>query len=162
MTDSPSIRRHIQPTAVLDGRAALAYVDDVALMVTTVSKWTDADVLGILEASALLGNRITAPGAITHFLGETLGTSASQRKMIVEWMESNNIEPTPRTITLTDSALMRAALTAYSWLTKTETRAFKTTELDAACLWLCHNLTADPAKVKESLMGCYKIIGDIP
>jgi hypothetical protein len=158
MSNQEHLRRYIPPTAVLDGRAALAYVDDVALMVANVSKWSESDVLELLETSARLGNRITSPGAITHFLGETLGAAASQRKMIVDWMDKNNIEPTPRTITLTDSTFMRAALTAYSWLTKTEAKAFKSNELDIACSWLCKGLVAEPDKVQEAMQGCYKLL----
>jgi hypothetical protein len=60
-------KRKIPPTKVLAGRGVLAYVDDVAIMVTNVEKWTDADVIKLLEESATLGN-ITAPAAITHFL----------------------------------------------------------------------------------------------
>lgn len=160
--NNPQIHRYTPPTSVLNGRAALAYVDDVALMVTNVDKWTDSDVISILEASAKLGSKITAPGAITHFFGETMGAAASQRKLIVDWMEKNDIQPTPRTITLTDSTLMRAALTAYSWLTKTEVKAFKSSELEQACAWICKGLLADPAKVRDAMLGCYKIIGKTP
>ena len=85
------IKRKIPPTKIMQGRVALAYVDDVAIMITDVAKWSDADVIQLLEESARLGKRVTAPGAITHFLGETLGGAASQRKMIVDWMEKNNI-----------------------------------------------------------------------
>lgn len=157
--NAPQMRRYISPTSVLDGRAALAYVDDVAVMVTNVEKWSNEDILQIMEASAKLGNRITAPCAITHFFGETLGAAASQRRFIVDWMEKNDIQPTPRTITLTDSPLIRAAITAYSWLTKTETKAFKTSELDTACEWTCTGRIADPAKVKDAVLGCYKLVG---
>jgi hypothetical protein len=151
-------KRRIPPTVVLGGRAALAYVDDVAIMVTNVEKWTDADVISLMEDSARLGGRITAPAAITHFFGETLGGAASQRKMIVEWMKSNNIDPTPRTITMTDSALMRAALMAYSWLTKTEMKAFAFKD-EAAYIWLTRDLDTKPADVKAALEGCYKLLG---
>lgn len=159
MSVTPFTNRRIGPVAVMNNRAALAYVDDVAIMVTAVEKWTDKDVIDLLEASAQTGKRVTSPAAITHFLGETMGTVASQRKLIVDWMEKNNIAPTPRTITLTDSVLMRAGLTAYSWLTKTEAKAFKTTELDVACAWLCKGLVADPVKVKEAVQTCYQLVG---
>ena len=151
-------QRRIPPTAVLGGRVALAYVDDVAIMITRVEKWTDADVIALLEESARLGGRITAPAAITHFLGETLGGAASQRKMIVEWMEKNQIEPTPRTLTLTDSALMRAALLAYSWLTKTEMKAFAPGELEPAVNWLVRGLDTQAADVRAAVDGCYQLL----
>lgn len=152
-------KRKVPPTAVLGGRGALAYVDDVAIMITSVEKWTDADVIKLLEESARLGGRITAPAAITHFLGETLGGAASQRKMIVEWMASNNIEPTPRTVTMTDSALMRAALMAYSWTTKTEMKAFASKDIAAAYVWVTRDLATKPEDVKTAVEGCYKLLG---
>jgi hypothetical protein len=151
-------KRRIPPTTVVNGKVALAYVDDVAIMITNVDKWSDADVIQLLEESASLGKRITAPAAITHFLGETLGGAASQRKMIVEWMKNNNIDPSPRTITLTDSALMRAALTAYSWITKTEIKAFASKDLTAACTWLTRDMDTRPDDVRVAVEGCYKLL----
>ena len=47
-------KRKIPPTKVLAGRGVLAYVDDVAIMVTDVDKWTDADVIQLLEESAFM------------------------------------------------------------------------------------------------------------
>jgi len=152
-------KRRTPPTAVLGGRGALAYVDDVAIMVTNVEKWTDADVIQLLEESARLGGRITAPAAVTHFFGETLGGAASQRKMIVEWMKDNDIEPTPRTLTITESALMRAALMAYSWLTKTEMKAFASKDMAAAYTWVTRDLDTKPEDVKVAVEGCYKLLG---
>ena len=152
------IKRRIPPTATMNGRVALAYIDDVAIMIADVAKWSDADVIQLLEESARLGKRVTAPGAITHFLGETLGGAASQRKMIVDWMEKNNIEPTPRTITLTDSALMRAALTAYSWITKTEMKAFASKDLAPACVWLTRDLDTQAEDVRVAVEGCYQLL----
>lgn len=152
-------KRKIPPTKVLAGRGVLAYVDDVAIMVTDVDKWTDADVIQLLEESAKLGNKITAPAAVTHFFGETLGGAASQRKMIVEWMSANNVEPTPRTTTMTDSALMRAALLAYSWLTKTEIKAFASKDLTEACNWATRDLETRAEDVKVAVEGCYRLLG---
>ena len=154
-------KRRVPATAVLGGRGALAYVDDVAIMVTNVEKWKDADVIQLLEESAHLGGRITAPAAVTHFFGETLGGAASQRKMIVDWMKDNDIEPTPRTLTITDSALMRAALMAYSWLTKTEMKAFSSTDMKAAYIWVTRDLDTNPEDVKVAVESCYKLLGKI-
>ena len=151
-------KRKVPPTAVLNGRVALAYIDDVAIMITRVEKWTDADVIRLLEESARVGGGITAPAAITHFMGETLGGAASQRKMIVEWMEKNGIDPTPRTLTLTDSAIMRAALLAYSWLTKTEMKAFAPGDLDPAIDWLVRGLDTSAADVRAAVDGCYVLL----
>ena len=155
-------KRRIPPTKVLNGKGALSYVDDVAIMITTIEKWTEKDINQLLEESARLGQRVTAPAAITHFLGETLGAAASQRKQVVDWMASNDIVPSPRTITLTDSALIRAALTAYSWLTKTEMKAFAAKDLQTGCEWLVRDLDTKADDVVQAVRGCYKILGVIP
>lgn len=154
-------KRKIPPTAIMQGTVALAYVDDVAIMVTNIAKWTDADVIKLLEESARLGKKISAPAAVTHFLGETLGGAASQRKMIVDWMKQNDVEPTPRTTTITDSALMRAALLAYSWMTKTEIKAFAPKDLSEACIWATRDLETRPDDVKAAVEGCYKLLGKV-
>lgn len=49
--------------------------DDVAIMITTIDKWTGKDIVQLMEDSACLGKGITAPAAITHFLGETFWRS---------------------------------------------------------------------------------------
>lgn len=152
------IKRRIPPTKVLNGKGALAYVDDIAVMITTIEKWTEKDIVQLLEESARLGQQKTAPAAITHFLGETLGAATSQRKLVVDWMANNNIEPSPRTITMTDSALIRAALTAYSWLTKTEMKAFASKDLPAGCQWLVRDLDTNAEDVVQAVQGCYKIL----
>ena len=152
-------KRRVPPTKVLNGKAALAYVDDVAIMITTIEKWTDKDIVQLMEESARLGKRVTAPAAITHFMGETLGAAASQRKLVVDWMATNNIDPTPRTITMTDSALIRAALTAYSWLTKTEMKAFAQKDLLTGCQWLVRDLETKPEDVIQAVQDCYKLLG---
>jgi len=153
------IKRRTPPTKVLNGKGALAYIDDVAIMITTIDKWTEKDIVQLMEDSARLGKGITAPAAITHFLGETLGAAASQRKLVVDWMAQNNIEPTPRTITMTDSALIRAALTAYSWLTKTEMKAFASKDLQVGCQWLVRDLDTQADDVVQAVKGCYKLLG---
>jgi len=152
-------KRRVPPTKVLNGKGALAYVDDVAIMITTIEKWTEKDIIQLMEESARLGKCITAPAAITHFMGETLGAAASQRKLVVDWMANNNVDPTPRTITMTDSALIRAALTAYSWLTKTEMKAFAAKDLQAGCEWLVRDLDTRADDVVQSVKGCYKLLG---
>ena len=152
-------KRRVPPTTVMQGKVALAYIDDVAIMVTSIAKWTDADVIKLLEESARLGKKISAPAAVTHFLGETLGSAASQRKMIVDWMKQNDVEPTPRTITITESALMRAALLAYSWMTKTEIKAFAPKDLSEACIWATRDLETRANDVRAAVEGCYKLLG---
>jgi hypothetical protein len=56
---------------------------------------------------------------------------------------------------MTDSALMRAALMAYSWLTKTEMKAFASKDLAEAYIWVTRDLDTRPEDVKAAVEGCY-------
>ena len=156
-TPTPSINRRVAPVALLDKRASFAYINGVAIVLSDIPKWTDALVLEFIEQQAELAGNESAIANITHFFGDVFG--ASHRKMIVDWIEKKGLKPSARTAMVTDSTLMRAALTAYSWLTKTEAKAFQPSEIDALCQWITQNNGVNPAEVRKALLECYKLIG---
>lgn len=155
-----STRCNVRPTALLEGRVGFAIVDGVGIMIMAVDTWTDSDVIRLMQDSSRLGNRVTAAANISHFYGNIF--NANQRKLIVEWLAQENIAPSPRNATLTDSRIMRAALTAYSWLTKTETKAFLPTDRDGVSMWAAINTTAQPAAIKTAMEACYCLVNKTP
>lgn len=157
MTEAPKINKRVTPRAMLNKRAAFAYIDGVAIVVSSIDKWDDKMVLEFIEEQAKAVGYISAVVNITHFFGEVFG--ASHRKLIVDWIGKNNLTASARTALVTDSAIMRAALTAYSWLTKTEGKAFDTKSRDAMCAWAVQNTSVNAAEVKKALEDCYKLIG---
>lgn len=149
----------IAPTAILQNRVALAFVDNVTIMITRVEKWTADDMRAVMEETGRLGGLIENPCAFTQYFGEFFGADATHRKVITDWQMNNDIPKVKRVVNMTDSVLMRAALTAYSWMTKTDGKAFKPQDLDLACEWITRDLKVNAAEVKISVLGCYKLLG---
>lgn len=156
MADKQAVGRKVSPVTMLEGRASFAHVDGIAIVLTDVAKWTDEDVLRMVKKQAELVGYVSARGNITHFFGEVFG--ATHRKLVVDWINENGFEPSSRTAMVTDSKLMRAAMTAYAWLTKTEAKAFEPGEHKAICEWVVRGTAADPVEVQAALEACYKLL----
>lgn len=150
----------VKPIALLAGRLAYAYVEDVSITVFTMPRWIDADVVRMLEETTHLGESITATATISHFYGEVFG--AHHRKLIVEWLAARKLPTSPRNALLTDSQVMRGALTAYAWLTNAETKAFEPADRTALAAWTTRGLKASPTEVRSALEECYRLVGKQP
>jgi len=157
MLDMAPFKKHVAPTPMLDNQAAFAYINGIAIVVSTVDKWTDQMVIELLDEQAKLVENRSSAASITHFFGEVFG--ASHRKLIVQWMEKKGLSSARRTALVTDSAIMRAAMTAFSWLTKTEAKSFEPAKRDAMCEWVTQDTGVNPDEVKTALEACYKLIG---
>jgi hypothetical protein len=156
----PTNIHRVPPTPMLDGRASFAYLNGIAIVLSDIPKWTDKLVLEFIEHQATLAGCESGTSNITHFFGDIFG--ASHRKLIVDWIAQKGLQASPRTAMITESTLMRAALTAYSWLTKTEVKAFESKDVDALCKWSAHGSGVNPEEVKSALLACYKILGKTP
>lgn len=157
MLDMTPFKKHVAPTAMLNNQAAFAYVNGIAIVVSKVEKWTDKMVIDLLDEQARLVENRSSAASVTHFYGEVFG--ANHRKLIVEWMGKKGLPSARRTALVTDSAIMRAAMTAFSWLTKTEAKSFEPAKRDAMCEWVTQDTGIKPTEVKAALEACYKLIG---
>ena len=149
----------VQPASILGGKAVIAFVGDVSILLTNSPMWTPVDIKGVLEETIRLGGLRSNVRAFTHHFGEIFGADATQRKQLVEWQAAHKVPPVERVINISDSAVMRAAMTAYSWMTKTNAKAFKSTEIDTACRWLTEGCDTSPEKVHAMVLACYKLMG---
>lgn len=157
MSDKPENGKTVNPVTMLGGRASFAHLGGVAIVITDVEKWSDTEVMELVTKQAELVGYVSARANITHFFGDIFG--ATHRKMIVEWIESSGFNPSSRTALVTDSKIMRAALTAYAWLTKTESRAFEFKDRKAMCEWITQGLEVNADEVLAALESCYKLLG---
>lgn len=156
MNEKLSVGRKVNPMLMLGGRASFAHQDGVAIVITDVEKWSDAEVMELVNEQAKLVGHVSARANITHFYGDIFG--ATHRKMIVDWIESNGLIASSRTALVTDSKIMRAALTAYAWLTKTESKAFELKDRKAMCEWVTRDLGTDAVEIQIALESCYKLL----
>lgn len=148
---------YVPPTSIFKGKASFSHVNDVSMIVSNHAKWTDADVKQFLEDTARVGGQVAPPANIAIFLGDVF--DAKQRKFAADWTAAEGYPTAKRITMISDSMLMRGAMTAYSWLTKTEAKAFPMKDSTAMCEWITQGLIAKPEAVKEALAGCFKLIG---
>jgi len=148
---------YLPPTSVFNGKGAFAHVNDVSMIVTDHKNWTEAEVRQFLEDTARVGGQVAPPANIAIFLGDVF--DAKQRKFAAEWTEKEGYPPAKRVTMISDSMIIRGAMTAYSWLTKTEGKAFPMKDATAMCEWITKDMIAKPETVKEALAGCFKLVG---
>ena len=153
-------RIHVPPQKVLHGKCAFAYIDDVSVSVTNNPEWTDEEVVAYLDEITELGQHVSASAAISDFRGAMFG--ARERRVLVDWMEREKISAQQRTCLITDSALLRGAVTAYAWMTGTEGRAFSRADKTRACAWTTETTRATAAEVEAALVECYALLGFEP
>lgn len=153
----PTSMPHVAPRKVLDGRVAYAYVADVSVTLFDVPSWSDANVIRLMEETTRLGEGVTAVGALSQFYGAMF--NSHQRKLVVSWLEGKGMIPSSRNALLTDSAMMRGALTAFAWITRSETKAFEPGEGAQAAAWITRGLVAKPAEVESALTRCRELLG---
>jgi len=60
---------------------------------------------------------------------------------------------------ISDSLLIRGALTAYSWLTKTEAKAFAMKDHVAMCDWIAKDRIAKAADIHAALVPSFQLLG---
>ncbi len=157
MADVNYTNRYIAPTLILQGKGCVAHVNDVSMLISNVNKWKDEEVQQILEETAKAGGGVSPPANIAIFLGDVF--DAGQRKMATEWTIAQGFTPAKRITMISDSMLIRGAMTAYSWITKSEAKAFAMKDSDAMCQWITQGLIAKPEAVKEHLVACFKLLG---
>ena len=142
-------RRYIAPVMVLNGRGCVALVNDVSIHLTKIDQWTDKDVIQWLEDTSRICGHISPPANIAVFLGAVL--NASQRKLATQWVDKNNLEQAKRITMISDSILIRGALTGYSWITGSKIKAFSMQDSDAMCEWIARGQIAEPHIIKTTL-----------
>jgi len=148
---------YIAPTLLFKGRCATAHINDVSMVLTNHTNWTEAEVRQLLEESAVVGQQVSPPANIAIFLGDVF--DAKLRKFATEWTAAEGYPPARRITMISDSMIIRGAMTAYSWMTKTEGKAFPMKDSTAMCEWITQGMIAKPVPVKEALAACFKLLG---
>lgn len=85
--------------------------------------------------------------------------SARQRQIIIDAMDQQGVPHSERVALLTDSALMRGALTAYSWLTASDTGPFSVADRQKALVWLAQKAPFDVNEGLAALEECFRAVG---
>jgi len=147
----------VKPTLVLNGKISFARIADVTIIVADIPKWDDKLTLEYLEAVYKVGGGVSTPANVTVFLDDVLG--AGQRKLAQEWTVAKGFKAAERNTMITDSLLIRGALTAYSWLTKTEAKAFAMKDHVVMCDWITQGRIAKAEDIHAALVSSFKMLG---
>lgn len=147
-----------KPTSLLEGQLAFAQVSGVSLMVSRIPRWTPENMEAFIAASFRLTGGMTKPRAnVTHFLGDTPGPTI--RKTMVAVMTKLGVQAAPRTAVLTDSAVLRNMMIAWTWLTNADARSFAPKARREALLWAADGDVASVDAMENAFLACYRLIG---
>ena len=147
----------VKPTLLLKGKACFAQVHDVTLIVSDIPKWSNELVLEYLNGMIKIGGGVSVAASAAIFLGDSF--DAGQRKLSADWIAENGFEPAKRITMISDSLLIRGSLTAYSWLTKTEAKAFAMKDHAAMCDWIARGRIAKAEDIHAALLASFQLLG---
>ncbi|MEM9187557.1 MAG: hypothetical protein AAGF12_00175 [Myxococcota bacterium] len=140
-----------QPTKILSGRVVFAVTADVGITILDVQQWT------LETAEALFRESATLARPPRHSLVSFLGAepTAMVRKRLVE-LQEDVIEAFPRlrsgrTVVLTNSAITRGAVTAWRWISNSNTVAYAQERVEDAAAWI-----VDDSSDAASVVGTYR------
>ena len=86
--------------------------------------------------------------------------SAYQRGRLATHLETKGVPPLVRVAVLTESALIRGAMTAFGWIMpKTTLRAFEGTDVEGCLNWLLGGAPFDIVKAKAAWAEGRKLVG---
>ncbi len=141
--------KNVELVSILDGRGQYAASGQLSITVTRVDKWSRDLMARLIRETWEVSAHAHMGGSLARFLGDVPGPL--MRKTIAETMESIGHTPNQRTCLLTDSAMQRAAVTAYGFMTGSENRAFSPDDVDRGLAWLGETIDFDAAFVRAAV-----------
>lgn len=135
----PSGRRSLDSGVQLfmGGRYYYRQIGDLAVNLCGAKSFSDDEwreyLYGSLAVSRDLGRAPCA--SLIAFAGDHL--NAGQRRLSADFMEKERVRPIERVAVLSESELLRGAMTAFAWLMPTlKYRPFKPSDAASALAWL--------------------------
>lgn len=135
----------------LGGKCYFRQIDAIGISICVADRITNEDWKEYLLGGLRIARALGAPPLVSlaSFAGAV--PDASQRRMLAEHLVEHNLRPMVRAAVMTDSALIRGALTAFGWLVpKTTLRAFQPQDLDLALTWLQKAASFDQALARNA------------
>ena len=122
------------PRAILDGQVVIAYVHDVVILVFHVKNWTPEFVDRLYAESTALTS--ANPNTLCRVEGAEPGAAVRRRMADLQAALNKQIpNETRRVAILTDSVMVRGAITAMRWITGDQISGFATSDIYAAAAW---------------------------
>jgi hypothetical protein len=150
----------VKPTRLVEGNVGYALVEGVSIVISKVPSWTVAVVESFLQDTLRLSRNERTFGTLTHYFGEVPGPRA--RKQMLDFMEQRSVIMAKRSVLLTDSAVLRGVVTAWSWVSNTDARAFEPGARRRALEWMAEGKLIDFERIERTIAECYGLIGMKP
>jgi len=125
-------------------------IDDLTVNVNGPEPFVDADWEAYaLWTESLIKRGVPVKGALTFSPFQS--PNAAQRDRLRRSLQ-HGVQGSPRVAVLSDSAMVRGAMTALSWFVKSvHAKGFRPMESDEAMKWLAQYLKFDAAEVRDAL-----------
>lgn len=130
----------------MGGRYYYRQIEDLAVNLCTAKTFTDEDWREYLRGSLAVARELGRGPSVSliTFTGDTL--NAGQRRVTAKFMVEEHVRPIERVGILTDSQLLRGAMTAFAWLMPSmKYRAFRPGAATEALTWLAQAGKFDPS-----------------
>lgn len=125
------------PQILMNGRLYYRQLDDLALNICIAKTITDAQWLDFLEHTLRLARQIGRMPKVTMAAFTHTYPDAKQRGQTRDYLKSQGVKPIDRLGLLSDNALVRGAIVAFSWVVpNASVLAFGSRDAVACLQWL--------------------------
>jgi hypothetical protein len=148
----------------LPGEHYYRQLDDLALNLCIASKIANEDWHEYLEEVLSIARELghTPVVGIVAFRDDAY-PNAVQRRLSADFLERENVPPMRRIAMLTDSAALRGAMTAFTWvMARANMRAFASSEVQPALDWLAEVATFDRGHARAIWKQAERRLGGAP
>ena len=131
------------PRLFVGGELYYRQLDDLALNLCIAAKIANEDWLEYLEVTLSIARELNHSPIVSIVAFRDAYPNAVQRRLSADFLERENVPPMKRIAMLSDSAALRGAMTAFTWVTHANMRAFASTDVQPALEWLAEVATFD-------------------
>jgi hypothetical protein len=134
-----------------DGACYYRQIDTLAMSLCVSKVLDDGEWDRYVMAGYQLSKKSSMPPKVSMAMFTEGFPSAYQRSRLASHLKTHGVPPLVRVAVLTDSALIRGAMTAFGWIMpKTSMRAFDVNDVGACLDWLSGGGDFDLDKVKAA------------
>jgi hypothetical protein len=145
------------------GKMYFRQLDELTINVSTARTIDDADWVTFLGDSLAISRKLRVATKVSLICSVHTYPNARQRMAASEFLLRNRLEKMGRIAVVTDSTLMRGAMTAFSWvMPNVGVNAFRSGEAAAAFHWLHESGSFDEAQAMLAWKDAQTRLGMTP
>ena len=147
------------PEYFLEGQFYFRQLDELALNVSSAHEITDAGWMEFLNGSLATARKLGLRPKVTIAYFARAYPNATQRRAAKDFIDQNAVRTIERLAALTNSALLRGALTALNWIMPdSKMRAYEPREYSQALTWVHEVAEFDVASAHEAWRDACRVL----